>query len=700
MAFKKNTAVTGFTVGLVSATDGSDITTTDPVGYYTLDGGTQTAIGDVTPVHEGNGQWSFDLLAAEMNGDIVGLTFTHASAITAHFTIATVTVLNSDLNDIAATDIVSGGAISTTTGAVDSVTLTATTTDITNQVTADMTAISGDTVAADNLESQYDTTGLTGDTFPATQAALGNLATGSSAISVVAESDTVTTGTEVNTYAVTDEVDQVYHEITDVGGVMEVYYQFDVGGNGVASEVSMTGRLQGANDVIGVYAYNWVATAWDQIGSMQGANSTTDGASSFNLLTRHTGTGANIGKIRIRGYAASGLTTATLYIDQAVVSFAVVAQSVGYANGMIWIDTVDGTAGTETYVNGVADNPVDSITDALTLSGPTKANLDDFHVSSASTFAPSVDIQGRNIYGIGYTCTLGGHDYSGTHIFHTSPLTGTATTTGGSDHFDILDSIIGDVNVDDAHFTNCSFNGTVTLSQVSGGDLKIVNSRSIIAGSGTPIIDCGIGALTHSISISNWQNGIEIRNLNNGGTNLFSISGTGQLIVASTCSGTMNVRGQFKITDNSGGSVTFVYDDIRSEVESALADTNELQLNQGNWATATGFATETKQDAQDLIITETRLAELDAANLPTDIATVNTNIGNLNDPTAAAVAAAVATYNMGNGRTIEEALAFLRNKWTIIGGTLTVYDTDDTTVLWTSAMTQTAGNPVSASDPV
>ena len=53
MSFKKNTAVTGFAVGLVSATDGSDITTGTPVGYYTLDGGTQTAIGDVTPVHEG-----------------------------------------------------------------------------------------------------------------------------------------------------------------------------------------------------------------------------------------------------------------------------------------------------------------------------------------------------------------------------------------------------------------------------------------------------------------------------------------------------------------------------------------------------------------------------------------------------------------------------------------------------------------------
>ena len=70
--FKKNTAVTGFPFHLVATADGSDITAGTPVGYYTLDGGSQTAINDVTPVHEGNGEWTFDLLAAEMNGDIVG----------------------------------------------------------------------------------------------------------------------------------------------------------------------------------------------------------------------------------------------------------------------------------------------------------------------------------------------------------------------------------------------------------------------------------------------------------------------------------------------------------------------------------------------------------------------------------------------------------------------------------------------------
>ena len=166
MSFKKNTAITGFTLGLTSSTDGSDITTGTPVGYYTLDGGTQTAIGDVTPVHKGSGQWSFDLLAAEMNGDIVGLTFTHTSAITAHFTIKTDTKITSELNDIAATDIVSAGAITTSSGAVSTVTT------LTNlpAITANWLTATG--IAASALDGKGDwNIGKTGytltQTFPA-----------------------------------------------------------------------------------------------------------------------------------------------------------------------------------------------------------------------------------------------------------------------------------------------------------------------------------------------------------------------------------------------------------------------------------------------------------------------------------------------------------------------------------------------------
>jgi len=51
-------------------------------------------------------------------------------------------------------------------------------------------------------------------------------------------------------------------------------------------------------------------------------------------------------------------------------------------------------------------------------------------------------------------------------------------------------------------------------------------------------------------------------------------------------------------------------------------------------------------------------------------------------------------------RSLLNAIRFLRNKWSIAAGTLTVTKEDDSTSAWTGAVTQTAGNPVSAVDPV
>lgn len=88
MSFDKNTAVTGFTFSLVDRDTATAITSGTVNAYYLLDGGSQTAIAD-TPVHEGNGQWSIDIAAGEINGDIVGFLFTHTNAIPVHFTIRT-----------------------------------------------------------------------------------------------------------------------------------------------------------------------------------------------------------------------------------------------------------------------------------------------------------------------------------------------------------------------------------------------------------------------------------------------------------------------------------------------------------------------------------------------------------------------------------------------------------------------------------
>ena len=52
------------------------------------------------------------------------------------------------------------------------------------------------------------------------------------------------------------------------------------------------------------------------------------------------------------------------------------------------------------------------------------------------------------------------------------------------------------------------------------------------------------------------------------------------------------------------------------------------------------------------------------------------------------------------GRTVTEALRFLRNKFAVVGTTLTVYQEDDTTVSWTATVGTTAGaDPITSNDP-
>lgn len=179
------------------------------------------------------------------------------------------------------------------------------------RVDANVGAISGDVTAADNLESQYDSTGLTGDNFPATQAQIGSLAVGAGGISVTAESATITTGTETLSYTATHSLDGSYHELEPSGGNTDFYYQFDVGVTGKATEVIWDGYVQSNLDSVAVYGYDWVAAAWSQVGTIAGANGTTDKEEVFVFTTNMTGTAANVGKVRCRFDSTTSTKVAT-----------------------------------------------------------------------------------------------------------------------------------------------------------------------------------------------------------------------------------------------------------------------------------------------------------------------------------------------------------------------------------------------------
>lgn len=69
----------------------------------------------------------------------------------------------------------------------------------------------------------------------------------------------------------------------------------------------------------------------------------------------------------------------------------------------------------------------------------------------------------------------------------------------------------------------------------------------------------------------------------------------------------------------------------------------------------------------------------------------------------AAIADKIINRNIGGGsdtgRTIKQTLAAMRNRVTLVGTTLTVYDTDDTTSLWTGTVTLAVRDSLTAIDP-
>lgn len=94
MDFVKGQAVVGFPFQMIT-TSGTDVTTGTVNGFITKDGGTQESLS-MLATHEGNGQWSINLSAAEMNADILGLVFTHINGVTQQFTIKTVVQITSE----------------------------------------------------------------------------------------------------------------------------------------------------------------------------------------------------------------------------------------------------------------------------------------------------------------------------------------------------------------------------------------------------------------------------------------------------------------------------------------------------------------------------------------------------------------------------------------------------------------------------
>lgn len=414
-------------------------------------------------------------------------------------------------------------------------------------IDANIIEVLGDTVAPVGLRDTYNGVGYSDPVGPAQQQQVTHITSGSSGIASASVGATVVTGTETNDYTFTKQRDGLLHQITDIGGVIDVDYEFYIGSTGVPSSITFYGRVSGNGDDIKVHGYDYVLDAWQQIGTITGKNTATLEEFSYPMLNTYVGAGVDAGKVRVR-FENTGLSSANIYIDQLYTSFAVVASPVGYANGAVWIDTINGTAGTVVGVNGVADLPSNSIEDALAIA--VSAKLKRFQIAPNSLITFVTDMTGFVFIGEKWTLALGGQNITNVYIWG-ALITGIATGTSNP----VFDHCrLGSITTIPFSSFNTGLTGTITIT--AAGDIFLEQCYSGVAGPGSPVWDFGVAVGSINLNIRHFSGGNEFQNMGQLGTDTVSLEGDGQFIVNANCvGGEIHVRGSFKKTDNSAGAV-------------------------------------------------------------------------------------------------------------------------------------------------
>lgn len=235
----------------------------------------------------------------------------------------------------------------------------------------------------------------------------------------------------------------------------------------------------------------------------------------------------------------------------------------GYEGGFIYIDTVDGVAGSESFVNGITENPVKSIADANILSAA--LGIKSFKIISGSSIAFAAAQEKQIFSGEDWDLALGGQSITGTAI-HGAAISGIGTAASHP-HFTHCD--MNGATLDPFDSFDCSFSGDMIFT---AGSYFIHNCYSGVAGTGTPSIDVGAAVGDTNVNLRQYSGGMEFKNLGATGTDKVSFEGNGQCILNANCvGGDISIRGNIELTDNS--VTTTISDDSRYSYTKLMNDT-------------------------------------------------------------------------------------------------------------------------------
>lgn len=357
-------------------------------------------------------------------------------------------------------------------------------------------------------------------------------------------------GSQASTFAETAAEDSTRHAITHTGNAIDIVYKFSVGPGRNVAKVVWKGYLTNSNDTITVQAYN--GSTWDTRKTIVGVNTTTNSTQDIDLLSVHTLTGAEAGDVYLR-FVCSGQTSPVLNTDSLLAQAQNLGQTVGYADGAIWVDTVNGSAGTTAFVHGTADNPVLTWADALTLAAA--VGLARFRIAGGSTITLTASADSYALLGDAlWTLALGGQSIASAFIDHAAV---SGTSTGAN-------AIFNDCRIDPgtstagASFVRCGFNTSVgsPFIAAAAGQYTFVDCVSVVAGAGTPHFTWSGTGGTTGVNFRRWSGGTNQTLDSNVTMTLEVVTGGGQTIT--TGGGAVEIRGTTRTLTiaTSGSSVT------------------------------------------------------------------------------------------------------------------------------------------------
>jgi hypothetical protein len=340
-------------------------------------------------------------------------------------------------------------------------------------------------------------------------AALSMDVTADNTTGLLSPTTTAMVGTPTNTYASTSALDGTKH-IVSHATAPSIVYEFDCGGGTSPVGFIWTGYVGDLPArTVTMYAWNFNTTDWEALGTIDGGTSTENIVKNIVLYARHMGDGSSAvnkpaGKIFLK-FTGTSANSTTINTDQIYATYSVTSRTVGYADGAVWVKQT-GTSGTETFVNGTADNPC-PWSDALVIAN--SLGISRFRILNGETVTLSASIEHKTLIGKNWALELGGQYTHGAYI-EGAVVSGTASGTSGAMFKECW--ITNDVSVPPSDFDRCGIAAISSNPFVGNyaGQYNFIDCFSLVAGSATPGFSfAGAGSNT-TINLRRWSGGSSI----------------------------------------------------------------------------------------------------------------------------------------------------------------------------------------------